>query len=139
MKRIGLILSVIICMIFLTGCPEKPNDSISKKEADEMVEIYVQDEIEPNSNEIYAVYYFNKLDINHVEINFWENSDKLVIKNSYIYFIDEYEMANWGHPIRFMVIDKTTGAYEIHHRNAPPQTDFHDEWTLLFRRRQWAD
>ena len=136
MKRIGLILSVIFSMIFLAGCPEKPIDSVSKKEADEMVEIYVQDEIEPNSNEIYAVYYFNKLDINHVEIKFWEDSDKLIVENSYIYFIDEYEMANLGHPCRFMIIDKTTGNYRIHHRNAPPQTDFHDEWTLLFSRKQ---
>lgn len=99
-----------------------------------MVRIYVNNEIEPYSKEIYAVYYFNKLDIRHVEISFWEDSDKLTIDNAYIYFIDEYEMANWGHPCRFMVVNKTTGAYEIHHRNAPPQTSFDNEWSLLFRR-----
>lgn len=122
-------------MLLLTGCPDKPNDAISKNAADEMAKTYVKNEIESSSDEIYAVYYFNRLDIHQVDIMFWEESDKLTIKNAYIYFIDECEMANWGHPCRFMVVNKTTGAYEIHHRNAPPQTSFDNEWSLLFRRK----
>ena len=128
---------LLLCgILLLTGCPDKPNDTITKNDADEMVRTYVQNEIEPHSDEIYAVYYFNKPDIRHVEISFWDDSDKLTIDNAYIYFIDEYEMANWGHPCRFMIIDKTTGSYEIYHRNAPPQTSFDNAWSLLFQRKE---
>lgn len=128
-KLIGLCL-LFAGIFLLTGCPNKP---FGKRDADVIVKKYVKKEVKPQRPDC-ETYYFNKLEVNRIELVFFPEKDTIVAENAFVYYIDEMPMANLSHPIRLMIVSKYDGKYEVYHKEWIPEVSYNlygSVWTLL--------
>lgn len=130
MKRIcvaGWILSML-CLA-LAGCHKTP---IDKQEADDIVKRYIQKHLLPCTGE-YRVYYFNRLDVERLDLSFYDG-ENIAVENAYIYCLEDLcgsdektassaKMMPPPPKTWTVVVHKQNGKYDVYRRQGIPTVE----------------
>ncbi len=130
MKKYGFL--ILAVALLAGGCQHEP---IDKQEADAIVTKYIKKNFKSNDNTERAVWYYNGLEEERIELSCpYEEDEDIIAENAFVYYIDE----NWNmgdrflHPHRIILVQKKNGRYTVFQRSTSPYTSSYEDWTLLF-------
>jgi len=111
MKNIYLITAVLILSsTFLFA-------QVTLKQADQLVQEYLKNKINPNDYWLYA----NDAVIKDLSIKTLINNSISVDNSSWVYFVDEQPFASWSHKCRYLFVNQKSGETTTKSETYPPQ------------------
>lgn len=130
MKKYGFL--ILAVALLAGGCQHEP---IDKQEADAIVTKYIKKNFKSNDNTERAVWYYNGLEEERIELSFWyEEDEDIIAENAFVYCIDEnWNMGQFPHPHRIILVQKTNGKYTVFQRSTMPSVHpWVNDWDFLF-------
>jgi len=98
---------------------------VSMKQADQIVQEYLESEKIPNDYWLYA----NDVAIENQSIKTLVNNYISVDNSSWVYFIEEHPFASWSHKCRYVFVNKNTGTIISKAELYPPKNI--EKWRML--------
>ncbi|MCR5646636.1 MAG: right-handed parallel beta-helix repeat-containing protein [Bacteroidales bacterium] len=119
MNKLTLIFLVI--SIITRSLVAQNNNNFTKQQSDNLVlNVLVTSDLE--RSDVYSL--GTPIGINDT---IWQSERDFITSpynTSWVYFIDDYPLANWAHPCRYYFVDATNGNYHLLNSKLPPKTYF---------------